>query len=115
MHYGGGIAKQLGSKDEPKRVITEMPPSNPIGSEPFRALRELRKVFGSGGIPPKEQRTSEDEARIAAFCALQEIVHILDQFRRSIEKGERCHLVVSEHGRQLGRVVIELAITDEHT
>jgi hypothetical protein len=66
--------------------------------------------FGRGGLPPKDRRLPEDEARIAAFCVLQELVHILDQFRRSVEQGEHCRLVVSEHGRQIGRIAIEVTI-----
>ena len=87
---------------------------NPLASESFRALRELRTEFGRGGLPPRERRTPEDDARIAAYFVLRETTHILDQFRRAVEEGRPGRLVVSEHGRQLGKVVIEITIEDEH-
>lgn len=96
-----------------ERPIAAAPPAtlaNPLGSGGFRALRELRSAFGRGGLPPRDRRTPEDEARIVAFFVLAELTHILDQFRRAIEQGERRRLVVREHGRQLGKVVIEITI-----
>ena len=92
--------------------LTRFPCPNPIAGVAFRALRELRFDFGRGGLPPRDHRSPEDEARIAAFCVLQELIHILDQFRRATEQGEPRRLVVSEHGRQLGKVIIEIAIED---
>jgi hypothetical protein len=59
-----------------------------------------------------DRRTPEDEARLAAFFALQELTHILDQYRRALEDGKPRRLAVREHGRQLGKVVIEIAIED---
>jgi hypothetical protein len=118
----------LGSAEPLPRTRAEVPPSaprrgerttmelprfvnaNPIASALFRALRDLRAEFGRGGLPPKDRRTPEDEARLAVFCVLQELVHILDQFRRAVEQGEHCRLAISEHGRQLGKVVIEITI-----
>ena len=87
---------------------------NPLAGAHFRMLRELRTEFGRGGLPPRERRTPEDEARIAAAFTLQELSHILDQFRRAIEEGKPRRLAVREHGRQLGKVVIEITIEDEH-
>ena len=45
-----------------------------------------------------------------AFYALQELSHIVSQFQRRVGQGEPVDLVVREHGRELGRVVIEIAI-----
>jgi hypothetical protein len=98
-----------------ERTAAELPgvrPPNPIWGTAFRALRDLRADFGRGGLPPRDRRTPEDEARIATFCVLQELVHILDQYMRVIERGEHRRLVVSEHGRQLGKVVIEIMIEE---
>jgi len=94
-----------------ERLAADLP-LDPIGGAAFRALRELRVSFGQGGLPPRDHRSAEDEARIAAFCVLQELLAILDQFRRAIVQGERRRLVVSEHGRQLGKVVIEITLED---
>ena len=97
---------------------SEFPPGsgprakNPLASENFRTLRELRIDFGRGGLPPRDGRTPEDDARIATYRVLQELTHILDQYRRAIDEGRACRLAVSEHGRQLGKVIIEIAIED---
>ena len=97
---------------------SEVPPGsgtracNPLAGESFRALRDLRIDFGRGGLPPRDRRTPEENARIAAYRVLYELTHILDQYRRAVEEGRACRLAVSEHGRQLGKVVIEIAIED---
>ena len=111
--------KPLGRRSGPASgPASEVPPGsgkraqNPLAGESFRALRELRTDLGRGGLPPRDLRTPEDEARIAAYRVLQELTHILDQYRRAVEEGKPCRLTVSEHGRQLGRVVIEVAIED---
>ena len=85
---------------------------NPLAGESCRMLRELRVAFGRGGLPPRDRRTPEDEARIAAFFVLKELTHILDQYRRAVEEGKPCRLAVNEHGRQLGKVVIEITIEE---
>jgi hypothetical protein len=85
-------------------------PPDPLASADFSALRELRHAFARGGIPPQSERTPADEARIATFCVLQELAHMLGQYRRAVARGESARLVVSEHGRQLRKVVIEVRI-----
>jgi hypothetical protein len=96
MAIAEATISELRIGDRGGALYSRVASSNPIASELFGTLRELRRAFGRGGIPPMERRTPEDEVRIASFCALQEFVHILDQFRRSIEKGEYCHLVIRE-------------------
>ena len=54
-----------------------------------------------------------DEARITAFFTLQELLHILNEFRNAHLRGARCRLAVSENGRSPGRVTIEIAILQE--
>ena len=109
-----------GRSGPPSAPASEVPGSgtgarNPLAGEAFRALRELRTEFGRGGLPPRERRTPEDEARIVTYFVLRETTHILDQFRRAVEEGKPCRLVVAEHGRQLGKVVVEITIEDEHS
>jgi hypothetical protein len=89
--------------------------SVPSGAKPTAAviaqvLRELRQAFGSGGLPPIGTRDPDEGARLAAFRVLQALAHILDQFRRRIDGGEGCRLVVRDRGRALGQVTIEIAI-----
>ncbi len=81
----------------------------------FRALRELRDAFGRGGLPPAAERTPEESTRLAAFRTLQELLHLVAQFQRRVGQGERVDLVVHERGRELGRVVLELAIEPKET
>jgi hypothetical protein len=76
----------------------------------FKSLRDLRQELAKGGIPPVGTRTPEESARLAAFHAVNELGHLLDQYRRRIQGGETCQLVVKEHAHELGRVVIEIAI-----
>lgn len=91
------------------RRVMDAPP-DPIAGEDFHALRTLREAFALLGLPQQSERTATDEARIATFFVLQELLHLLGQFRRAVEQGELPRLVVSEHGRQLGKVVIEIRI-----
>ncbi|MFT3764713.1 MAG: hypothetical protein QM820_04230 [Minicystis sp.] len=79
----------------------------------LRALRALRRDLARGGLPPLSARTPEDHARIAAFRMLEELMSLLDQYRRRIESGERCRLAEREHGREAGRLLIELSIEPE--
>ena len=74
------------------------------------ALRELRRLLARGGLPPAHQRTPEDHARIASFRALEELLNLLDHYRRRAENGERCRLVEREHGREAGRLLLEIEI-----
>jgi hypothetical protein len=75
-----------------------------------RELRELRRLLAHGGLPPAGQRRPEDHARIASFRALEELLHLLDQYRRRVERGERCRLVEREHPREAGRLLLEIMI-----
>lgn len=86
------------------------PPRRVIAIPELKALRELRSALAFGGLPPLARRTPEDSARIAAFRAIEELLHVLNQYRRRIESGERCRLVEREHGREPGRLLVELVI-----
>ena len=117
MNRPSALRGSVGRSGPPSAPASEVPGSgtraqNPLAAESFRALRELRTEFGRGGLPPLDRRTPEDDARIVAFFVLNETTHIFDQFRRAVEQGKRCRLVVNEHGRQLGKVVIEITIED---
>jgi hypothetical protein len=57
-----------------------------------------------------DKRTPEDHARIASFRTLEELLSLLDQFRRRVANGERCRLVEREHRREPDRFIIEIAI-----
>lgn len=76
----------------------------------IKALRELRFALARGGLPASDKRTPEDSARIAAFRALEELLRLLDHYRRRVEQGDRCRLVEREHPREPGRLVIEMVI-----
>jgi hypothetical protein len=86
------------------------PVRRPLALPEIRALRELRRALSFGGLTPSHRRSPEDCARIGAFRVLQELLHLLDQFRRRVEQGERVRLVEREHIRESGRLLIELVI-----
>jgi hypothetical protein len=85
----------------------------PFSIPEHAALRDLRRVLARGGLPAVDRRTPEDNARIAAFRTVEELLVVLDEFKRRVERGEPCRLVEREHPREAGRLVIELAIVVE--
>ncbi len=76
----------------------------------LRTLRELRAVLARGGLPAR--RTAESQARIAAFRTVEELLRLLDEYRERVERGARCRLVEREHGREPGRLLLELRIEE---
>lgn len=93
--------------------LDRWPAADPLTGRWFNDLRLLVRLVGVGGLPPRDRRTPADEARIAVFYALQELIHLLEIFGRLTTNGERVRLNVREHGREPHRVVIELWIEDE--
>jgi hypothetical protein len=103
----------LGLGPHPSPCASAPPSSRRAGllfAPAFKALRDLRQELGKGRIPPVATRAPDESARLAAFHVLNELGHLLDQFRLRIQGGEQCHLVVKEHVHEPGRVVIEIAI-----
>jgi hypothetical protein len=76
----------------------------------LRSLRELRKALAYGGLPPAHVRSPEDCARIGSFRVMEELLRVLDAYRRRVESGEACRLVEREHRREPGRFLVELVI-----
>lgn len=76
----------------------------------IHTLRELRHALARGGMPPIAARTPEDDARIAGFRVIQELLAMFEEYRRRIEDGERCRLVERKHPREPDRLLLELAI-----
>jgi hypothetical protein len=92
------------------------PAADPIAGRWFHDLCLLRRLVGVGGLPQRDTRTPGDEARIAVFYAVQELIRLLEIFGRLTTNGERARLNVREHGREPRRATIELWIEDEtHT
>lgn len=87
---------------------TPSPSSDPSATPEFTALRELRQRLSRGGLPA--QRTPADDARLAAFTTLKELLRIVDAFRRSVQQGESFRLRAIEHESSSRRVVIEIVI-----
>lgn len=86
---------------------------DPLDSQEFATLRTLKRLLAHGGLPPQSCRTPADEARIAAFFTLQELLHILNEFRNAHLRGARCRLAVSENGRSPGKVTIDIELIEE--
>jgi hypothetical protein len=92
------------------------PPRAPIrvlALPELKSLREVRKALAYGGLPPTHLRTPEDCARIGAFRVMEELLRVLDVYRRRVESGETCRLVEKEHRREPGRFLVELVIEVE--
>jgi hypothetical protein len=87
--------------------------ANPLEAPEFSALRTLRRAFSRGGLPPLLERTPDDEARIAAFFALQQLLLILDEFRRACARGESVHLEIDESGMSPTRLLMTIAIVKD--
>ncbi|MFT3764391.1 MAG: hypothetical protein QM820_02555 [Minicystis sp.] len=94
-------------------VAIEPRESRLLAAPPFHALRDLLRAFSRGGMPSRASRTPEEDARLVVFQTLNELVHLLDQFRRRAERGEPVRLLVKERGRQMGRAVVEIAIVGD--
>jgi hypothetical protein len=76
----------------------------------FETLRTLRRRFAHGGLPPFAKRSPEDDARIATFATLAELLRVLREFRDRIARGEAVRLVVAEQVTEPGRMRVELVI-----
>ena len=44
---------------------------------------------------------------------LEELLALLDEYRRRLERGEKCELVERAHVREQGRLLLEIAIVEE--
>lgn len=75
-----------------------------------RTFQDLRRTLAQGGMPPVHKRTPEDYARIAAFRTLEELLAVLEEYRRRVEAGQTCRLVEREHVRVPGKLLVELVI-----
>jgi hypothetical protein len=82
----------------------------PIALPEIVRLREVRRAVAVGGITPVALRTPEDNARITTFRALAELLQLLDQYRRRVERGEKVRLVEREHVHEEGRMLVEFTI-----
>lgn len=95
-----------------------MTAGGPSGRTPRRSvaipemgtLRELRHALARGGMPPVATRTPEDHARLATFRVIQALLALFEEYRRRIERGERCGLVERQHPHEPDRLVIEIGI-----
>jgi hypothetical protein len=86
---------------------------DPLDAPEFATLRALRRLFSHGGLPPQDSRSAQDDARIASFFTLQELLYILGEFRKAHLRGARCRLAVSENGRSQDRITIDIAIVED--
>jgi hypothetical protein len=93
----------------PKQTATE----NPLEAPELGTLRRLCRAFSRGGLPPLTKRTPDDEARIAAFFALQQLLHILEEFRKACARNECVRLVIHETGMSPTRVLMTITVVRE--
>jgi hypothetical protein len=83
---------------------------NVLAAPEFETLRDLRRRFARGGLPPVATRSPEDDARIAVFSTLVELLRVLREFRDRVARGEAVRLQVCEQPTEPGRMRIELVI-----
>lgn len=62
------------------------------------------------GLTPTSARTPADEARIAAFFALGELLRLLEAFRGACLRGEPARLAVVIRRRSRRHVTVEIEI-----
>ena len=77
---------------------------------PLEALRALRGGLAAGRLTPADQRTPDENVGNAIFRTLDELLHVVDEYRRRGRTGERCRLVEHEHVRKDGHMVVEFVI-----
>jgi hypothetical protein len=76
--------------------------------EEFRALAELRRSFTQRSMPTAA--TPEAGARRAAYWALYELGHVLDELERHEREGSPASCAVRTEERGPGRIVLEIAV-----
>jgi hypothetical protein len=81
-----------------------------LGGAELGTLRALRRTFARGGLPPKEQRSPEEDVRIACFTVIADLLRVLEDFRVRVERGEAVRLAVREQMTAPGWMRVELAI-----
>jgi hypothetical protein len=83
---------------------------DPLDAPVFSILRMIHRALARGGTPPLSKRAPEDEARIAAYRALQLLLQILEAFRKACIRGRPVRLVVNETGMSPRRVLMTIAV-----
>jgi hypothetical protein len=76
--------------------------------EEFRALAEVRRTFIQRGVPATT--TPEAGAHRAAYWALYELGHVLDELERRQREGSPASCAVRAEQRGPGRIVLEIAV-----
>lgn len=99
---------------QPRVAAAPPPPPRPpvrhVAIPEIDTLRELRRALARGGLSAVDMRTPEDCARIASLYVILDLLRLLDEFKRRVEGGERCRLVVVERNAEAGRLAIRIAI-----
>lgn len=85
---------------------------DPIASPDFEGLRVLRKKFSRGGLPA--DRTPEDDARIAAYRTIADLLRVLSEFRDRLARGDAVRLVMPEQTNERGRMRFEITIEERN-
>jgi len=86
------------------------PPPDPLASRGFAFLRAVAWSLAQRGLTPASARTPADEARIATFFALGELLRLLEAFRGACVRGEPARLTVAIRRRSRRHVTVEIEI-----
>jgi hypothetical protein len=71
--------------------------------ELLKRLRDMAAIRGDGGTP-------EASARLAIYRATAEVLRLLLELKRRIERGERCRVVEVEQTSELGELSLKFKI-----
>ncbi len=84
--------------------------SDPLDAPEYDTLRALRRAFARGGVSPRVARTPADDARIAASLAIEQLLGVLEAYRKACLRGEPVIVEISERGRSPRRIVMDIAL-----
>lgn len=89
-------------------------PADPIASPAFVSLRAVAWSLAEPGLTPVGARAPADEARIAAYFVISELLRLLDAFGAACLRGEAVRLAVTvRRGARSATVEIEIRAPDE--
>jgi hypothetical protein len=73
-------------------------------------LRTMRRELVEGGFPPTSKRAPDDWLRFAAFAAINDLLRILNEYRRRTLRGDKCFIFERKHQQKLGHLTLELSV-----
>lgn len=92
------------------RLQKAQAPADPLALPAFATLRALRRELSRGGMPAENERTAEDQARIALFVVVSDVLRVLEDFRARVQRGEAVRLRTRPIDNTEGRARFDVTI-----